>query len=211
MAKPHPLHDQAIADIQQHLAKNGSKDWGALVAKYCDTGDVNKTTFWRWIAEAKEVGVTPGILTTAKAKIRQQLKRDVSKHLPVAPSPNYVAQEGERAMANIDYAIEIKRLYGDANLLREYGMAAIKDDDGNIVGEKIKNPHVFERSIKARADLLDQGLRAISEIWELRRIQNFYQIVIETIGEESPECQKRILTRLAALNAQHGMTMDARV
>ena len=42
-------------------------------------------------------------------------------------------------------------------------------------------------------------------------MQNFYQTVIEEIGRESPECQRRIMERLAELNSKQGMTMAMRV
>jgi hypothetical protein len=42
-------------------------------------------------------------------------------------------------------------------------------------------------------------------------MQNFYETIIDEIGRESPECQRRIMERLAELNSRQGMTMSMRL
>jgi len=47
--------------------------------------------------------------------------------------------------------------------------------------------------------------RAAAEIaWSAERAATFYQTVIDEIGAESPECQRRILERLARVRGEAG-------
>jgi hypothetical protein len=83
-------------------------------------------------------------------------------------------------------------------------------DTGELV-EVINNPAAFDKSIVRRAGLLETAIKAVQEVWDLRQMQNFYEIVIEEIGRESPETQRRIMVRLAELNSRQGMTMSMKV
>ena len=135
----------------------------------------------------------------------------IAKHLPAAPSPNYIARTGEAGMANLDFVAEIHKLYADATLLRTYAMKMRTDPATGEVTESINNPAAFDKSILRRASLIETAIKTVQEVWDLRQMQNFYQIVIEEIGEESPECQRRIMERLAALNARQGFTLSMKV
>ena len=216
---------ECIASIRQHLATRGSSDWASLIDQFPDVSDAS---IWRWIREAKN-SHEPAQLVTAQAKLRQRVKkhgvdagaiggvpgkiqpgevatmRHLSRQLPAVPSPAYVAREGEAALQKLDFAAELNHLYGDALMIREY--ATKKLEDGS---EAIKNPVMFERQIMARAKLIDTAINTLREIWDLRTMQDAFAAVLEEVAAESPDCQRRILARLQALNSRVGMSMFAK-
>lgn len=211
-----------VEAAKQHLASVGATNWKDLFKKF---PDLHEQTMWRWIRIAKGADVSKPQLINAKARIKKKLAetgptaRDIeaaengtkriAQHLPAAPTPNYIARTGEQGMQNIDFVSEIKKLYNDATMLRSYSMVMREDENGEKA-EAIKNPNTFERSIIRRASIIETALKAMQEVWDLRTMQNFYETIIDAIGEESPECQRRIMTKLAELNNRHGITMGAR-
>ena len=42
-------------------------------------------------------------------------------------------------------------------------------------------------------------------------MQAFYETIIDEIGKESPEAQRRIMARLAELNSRQGFTMSMKL
>lgn len=218
------LKSSFMATVAQHLATVGSNNWTPVLQSHPDIGEATK---WRWIREAKAADVPKPQLINAKAKLVQKVKNlpkdarrveaeengttTIARQLPAAPSPNYIAKTGENGLQTLDFVAEIHSLYRDATMLRAFAISTVVDADGVITGEKIKNPAAFDKSIVRRADLLETAIKAVQEVWDLRTMQNFYETIIEEIGVESPECQKRIMTRLAELNSKVGMTMAFRV
>lgn len=206
------------------MASVGSTNWKDLMEKFPEVHDQTK---WRWLRQAKEADVSKPQLINAKARLVQRVKKiggtdrqreaeadgteRIAKHLPAAPSPNYIARTGEAGLGNLDFVAEIHALYADAQMLRAFAMATRTDAETGEQVEVIKNPNAFDKSILRRAGLLETAIKAVQEVWDLRQMQNFYQTIIEEIGEESPECQRRILERLAALNARQGMTLSMKV
>lgn len=215
---------QFLVDVAHHLATVGSSNWNVVIDKYPDIGIATK---WRLIREAKTADVPKPQLINANAKLVQKVKKlpkdarrveaeangteKIARHLPAAPSPAYIAKHGEAGLQNLDFVAEIHALYADAQKLRAYAMKNRVDADTGEVTEVINNPAAFDKSIVRRASLLETAIKAVQEVWDLRTMQNFYQTVIEEIGRESPECQRRIMERLAELNGRTGMTMAMRV
>lgn len=225
MAKLDPVKKAAfMADVARHLATIGSNNWTAVLDAYPEIGVATK---WRLIREAKGADVPRPELLNAKARLVQKVKkmapdarrveaedngtRPIAKHLPAAPSPAFVAKNGEAGLQSIDFVAEIHALYRDASMLRAFGISHVTDPETGEVMEKIKNPAAFDKSIVRRADLLETAIKAVQEVWDLRTMQNFYETIIEEIGKESPEAQRRIMERLAALNARTGMTLSMRL
>lgn len=214
-----------MAAVANHLATVGSNNWTAVLNTHPDIGIATK---WRLIREAKAADVPKPQLINAKAKLIQRAKKlpkdaraveaeengttKIAKQLPAAPSPNYIAKSGEAGLQTIDFVAEIHSLYRDASMLRAFSMSDVVDkESGEVIGERIKNPAAFDKSIVRRADLLETAIKAVQEVWDLRTMQNFYETIIEEIGSESPECQRRIMERLAVLNSRQGLTMAFRV
>lgn len=211
---------EALAAIREHLATYGPERWKLLYERF---PDVSPHTLYAWgqrirrersdnphfsASEQKIIKRMKGAPVDRHEEARENGTEPIARHLPAAPSPAYLAKNGERALRNIDFVAEIQKLYRDAEMLRAYAVTVRKDQDGNEA-EAIKNPVAFDKSIARRANLLETAIRAVQEIWDLRTMQQFYETVIEEIGAESPECQRRILERLAALNQRTGMTLSA--
>ena len=213
-----------MADVANHLATVGSSNWSAVLARHPELAEASK---WRLIRMAKEADVPRPELINAKAKLVQKVKKlpkdarrveaeangteKIARHLPAAPSPSYIAKHGEAGLQNLDFVAEIHALYADAQKLRAYAMKNRVDAESGEVTEVINNPAAFDKSIVRRASLLETAIKAVQEVWDLRTMQNFYETVIVEIGKESPECQRRIMERLAELNSKTGMTLSMRV
>ncbi len=223
MATDNNIKEQVLADIRTHLSTVGSRDWKPLLDRWKDV--VKEPTMWRWIREARDGEKTAPQLANAKAAITRKLKgvkvdRDedakangtveIAKHIPAAPSPAYIAENGMAGLQKLDIAIEIQRLYADAMKLRDFAVAIRRDPSG-AEREVIKNPVVFEKQIIRRTNLLETALRAVQEVWDLRMMQEFYEAVIDEIGKADPATQRRIMERLSELNSRTGMTMALRV
>ena len=209
--------------MAQHLSTVGANNWKMVLDQFPDVAEPTK---WRWIREAKAADVPRPELINSRAKLVQKVKKlppdartaearengteHIAKQLPAAPRPEYIARTGEAGMQTLDFVAEIHKLYADASMLRAYAMKNKTDADG-VVSEAINNPVAFDKSIVRRAGLLETAIKAVQEVWDLRTMQNFYETIIDEIGRESPECQKRIMVRLAELNSKSGFTMSMRL
>lgn len=224
MALDPRIKTQFLEAAAVHLATVGSNNWNVLFDKYPEVSTPQK---WRWVKQAKEADVPKPQLINANAKLVQKVKklpkdarrieseengtRPIAKHLPAAPSPSYIAKTGEAGLQNLDFVAEIHALYSDAQKLRAYAMKVKPDPETGEMVEHINNPAAFDKSIVRRANLLETAIKAVQEVWDLRTMQNFYETIIEEIGKESPETQRRIMERLAELNSRTGMTLGMRV
>lgn len=193
MAKKHDsaTRQMAMVDIAKHLKEHGDVNWSAVREKY---RDVPSSTFHRWVKTVRDsLRGDNGELTAAAS-----IALEASDHIPAAPSPDYIAKSGQAGRAQIDFMARLDQLYSDAELLREFGMR-----DGKIV-----SPKYFAQSVMLRKGLLETALKAMSEVWDLRQMQAFYDAVIEAVAEESPETAQRIMDKLKGLNSETGMTYE---
>lgn len=210
---------QAMEIIARHLEIHGACEWKEVIDLF---PDVSSATIWRWIAKGKKqfgpesapaikraqkrvVHALEGIRIDRHEEAKAAGVAHIARDLPAAPSPAYLARSGQEGAESLDFALEIKNLYADAQKLRTYSVVA------DETGDRIKNPQWFERSINSRTRILETAIRTLQELWDLRTMQNFYETVIQEIGAESPDCQKRIMQRLADLNSRTGMTMQMRL
>lgn len=220
----HPERAKFIAAVHAHMAVHGGKNWKVLLDQFPDIHEQSK---WRWIRQARNEAPTASELTNARDRLVASVKKfptttraqkmgkerldpsaeEIVDHLPATPSPAYIAKHGDEGLRTIDFVAEIKSLYRDATMLRAYAVKLRADPDSGEMREVIQNPAAFDKSIARRADLLETAIRAVQEVWDLRTMQNFYETIIDEIGKESPDCQRRIMQRLAELNAKSGMTL----
>lgn len=220
------LKVKIFAEIVAHVRVYGrarwelireNPDYARLIGK--DLGPAAERKFFRWVdAATKRTAADKLIAPNAAGQAAQTEALDdgakrarlaAEKNIPAAPSPAYMAREGAGADRSIDFLAGLHGIWADAQLLREYAMA--KDADAPN-GEKIKNPMFFEKSIKARLDVMDSGLRVMQEIWDLRYQQRFYDAIVDIIVTElapHPEVQLRVMRKLKALNDRQGMTIHA--
>jgi len=86
-------------------------------------------------------------------------------------------------------------LFADALMLREFSL----NNEG-----KVRIPLFFEKSIRLRTDILETGIGAAREIWDLERIQVFHQSIVDAIREVAPEVAHAIVERMHAVSREHG-------
>lgn len=219
------IKEAFIATVHAHLAAVGAKDWSVVLDAFPNIGVATK---WRMIREVREMPPPPGEIANARDRLVASVKKfptttraqraakdkldpsaeGVVDHLPAAPSPAYIAKHGDAGLRTIDFVAEIQSLYGDAKMLRAFGVKMKTGANGEQI-EAIHNPAAFDKSIVRRAHLLETAINAVQQVWDLRTMQAFYETIIEEIGKESPAAQRRIMERLAVLNQQSGMTLGA--
>lgn len=198
MARRSDKKETALQEIREAVKTHGEAVGLKLMRERYS--DVPRSTWKRWMDE---------LCMSPKEKAVREAKT-AAAHLPAAPSPAYLAEKPVEARRNIDFMTRLEDLYHDAELLRAYAVVKGYDTDGNEVS-KIKMPTFFAQSIKLRADLLDNAVRTIQQVYDLRRQQAFYDAILDEIAAESPDVAHRITERLARLNNELGITADARL
>lgn len=218
--KYEPERKAVVMDgIKRHLGEHGQKNYNLLFEKF---PDVERGTIWTWLREVRNEPASMREIAQAQAQLQERIQNETSAHIP-SPlksenlSPALVAKAGAPIVRQIDFGAEIPKLYHDAEMLRAFSVKEVieaaenGDPDAQKIVEKIKNPMQFEKSIRSRASVIETALKITREIWDMRRVHEMYECVVDEIGKADLETQKRILTRLAALNGRLGMTTAMRL
>lgn len=215
---PRPKEEQKaeiIAAIRQHLLLVGPRDYDQLMAKY---PDLSRPTFFRYLKiareqeEAKAAAESPGALRLAQQRIRSHVEpaekttAKIKAHLPAAPSPAVVAANPSDATRAFQFFAFFNQIVHDAELLR--GTTVIKNDDGT---EKVRNPAMLEKSMRGRLAILDTYLHSVETVYNMERIRELYDLVIEEVGKAAPDIQMAVLARLRELDNKRGLTMNGQV
>lgn len=209
----------AKAAILDHVQVVGGKNWRDVFELF---PDIPVSTMWRWARELKRANPPPEAIALARANIRSVTEgveiaravearaagvEEIARHIPAAPSPAYLATSGQQGMNNLNFMVEFRRLYADAEMLRTYSVNAAKEGEP----EKIKNPLAFDRSVQRRLSVLEGYVKVSQQIYDVRMMADFYDSIIAEIKAEQPQVAQRIMKRLADLNARRGMTIDLQV
>jgi hypothetical protein len=92
----------------------------------------------------------------------------------------------------VDLMSELRSLLTDADSLRDYALGPANDK-----GERpLKNPMYFSKSVSLKRDLVETILRCFEQMFDVRAMQQFYEVVIEEVGRASPDVQVAIMERL---------------
>ena len=198
MSKPELKSDRkasAIQALREAIKKYGLATGPRLVRE--QYLDVPRATWHRYL---KEVAATPmeQAIDTAKKAAAQ---------LPAPPSPSYLCEKPVESRQNLDVMGKVHRMFSDAEMLRAYSVAI----DHDTTDEVISDPVFFSKSIDLRGDVLELAVKTLGQVYEYERMQRQFDLIMEAIMEESPEVALRITERLARLNGELGMTIDARI
>jgi hypothetical protein len=196
VGKPNPDRALVMREIAIHIQTHGPKDWESVMARW---PGVKLRTFERWVKQVRE-NPPP----TAMEEARKSAQAASMRHVPAPISPQYFAEEGAEGVRKIDLLERIGELYKDAEQLRDYATLPAPDGQSR---RPIKNPVLFDTSIKRRLDLIATLVRTAREIYDSERNRRFYDIIVSEIGKISPDAQKAILHKLAEIDAQRGMTI----
>ena len=85
----------------------------------------------------------------------------------------------------------------DCQLMRDF--AITKNANGETM---LKVPPALRDAHRMRCDLIRLAIEQASAAWNAERTSTFYQTILEEIGAESPECQRRIIERLHRLQGE---------
>lgn len=189
-----------LAAIRHHYDTHGSKNWQAVRSQFPAIGE---RRFWRYVAKVKEG-------TTDHAILRQSIayaKRMAKKSIPAPLSPAILAGGGADMRRSLDFMSHLEEMIDDISMLRDYAMT---DPDANG-DRKIRNAMFFAQSIKLRKETLELALKAYQEIYDIRKMMEFYDAIVRVIHRADPETAKELMEELAALNNERGFTLTANI
>lgn len=191
---PDTRRDEAIAAIRGLCAEHGLKE-GSRIARE-RFGDVPDGTWGRWRA-----------LALGRESERDEIEREarvvaateVTDGIPSPEqlAPAVVADPVPAMRRALDFWRMLDELEHDAQLLREF--AVRKQPDGTM---KVRVPFALRDAHRMRCDLIRLALQQAEVAHSAGRMANFNQAIIDAVGEESPECQRRIMVRLRQLQTE---------
>ena len=222
---PRPKEDnreEAKAAIRQHLNLVGPRDYDALMVK---TG-LSRATLFRYIKEVRNevedaaAQESTGALRMAQKRIRastdspETVKRKMKAHMPSPPSPAIVAGNPVAAQGAFNFLAYFQQMTEDAEALRRH--ALVRKADGTIATHpdgtiQIRNPMLLGNTIAQRKGLLDTYMSAYATVFDAKRIEELYNIIVDEVGKASPDVQQQVLLRMRKLDDERGLTMNASV
>lgn len=178
---PDPRRDDAIAALRTLTAQHGAKEGARLARERFQ--DVPLGTWSRWRQQAV------GNATDANAQALTGLADEVRRAIPKPEA--LVADPVPATHKALNYWRLMDELESDARLMREYALA--RGADGAV---KVRVPFALRDAHRMRCDLIRLALQQSEVAYGVQRAQEFFDAVIEAVGQESPECQRRIMQRL---------------
>ena len=130
------------------------------------------------------------------------------EELRAPPAPEYMLRAGSHADGQINWLHEVASIHGDIMKLREFAMRPPREGSAEE-GWQIKNPQLFDNQIKRRLDMVQRALAIQQEIYDLNHMREMWDLIIGEIAAADPVVARRIMDRLAELNAKVGLTVHA--
>src|SRR5579862_3582361 len=201
--------ESCLADIRQHLESHGPRDRKIVQARHPNVPD---RRFWRYVAQVRGTGAKVKNYTPDPESIRNAIQTmtkraeiaEAKTHIP-RPPPAIIAAGGIEARRKLDFLEHLDGMLSDCDMLREYSMR----EDPETGKKKIHNPMYFTQSIKLRAEVLNTAISAMKALWDIQRMQNFYDVIVHEVTKLDASTGRAIMERLQELDAQRGMTMNA--
>lgn len=188
MARPaNHQRDDAIEALRTLTAQHGAKE-GARLARE-QFAAVPAGTWARWRQRA--VGNAAG----ADAQALNSLASEVRRSIP--PPEALVADPVPATRRALDFWAMLDELEADAQLLRDFALT--RGADGAL---KVRVPFALRDAHRMRCDLIRLALAQAETAWGVERAQNFFDAVVHAVGEESPDCQRRIMERLRLVQGE---------
>lgn len=151
--------------------------------------DVPAGTWSRW----RQMAV--GNATDANAQALTSMADEVRRTIPRPEA--LVADPVPSTRRALDFFAMLDELEADARLMREFALA--RGADGAV---KLRVPFALRDAHKMRTDLIRLALQQSETAYGAQRAQEFFDAVIHAIGQESPECQRRIMERLRLVQSE---------
>lgn len=194
-----PDRKEAESSLQVYIEASGDK---APYKWLCDNfPGIPTATAYRMIKRCQD---RVAAATDAQKQKEQEAARALGAQLPQPISPAVVARSDPAEVAkSVDFMMLYHDCVEDAYIIRE--SLRVKKDDGNF---RVTNPVMMDRNIGRRLDLMKGYLQAMEAIYNQDRTREMYAIIVDEVGNVSPDVQRRILERLREANKRLGFTLD---
>ncbi|SOE59100.1 hypothetical protein SAMN05414139_01474 [Burkholderia sp. D7] len=177
-AAPHPQRDAAIATIRNLRAFHGP-DEGERQAR-AKFPDVPKGTFSGWVKLAR----LPAEQVPAPAHSSRAYAPPASDNKPLT---------FEERIAAIDRHVA---------MVVEASTREVVDTDSGDVRRVARNPSMLATAVRLQSQACELLVRYAATVSDMRKSDEFYGVVLEALGEASPEVQRAVFDRLRAVNEQ---------
>lgn len=210
-----PREDQKPAvmqAIEDHLNLHGPTNWGPCREKFPDVSD---STFWRWVKEGKQniesaagrqgnaaLALKQKQIRTQVERMPDSVQREIRQHMP-SPAA-VVGTSPELLRETFNFMAFFDEIVADSKLLRE---STITKDENGVT--KLRNPLMMDKSLGRRMALIETYLHSIETLYNVERLRELYNVIMQEIGMVSPDLQAVIMVRLRELNNRSGLTMAA--
>lgn len=204
--------EACMRDIEHHIKTVGPHEWKMVMARH---PMVSERMFYRYVARARGMGASKAkVFTPEPDTVRDAIKHlaqraqtaAMKENIPHPPSPAIIAMDGLDARRKLDFLCHVHEMLGDCDLLREWSLR--RDEDGTV---RVHNPMYFSKAINQRGQILEIAIAAMKALWDIQRMQKFYDQVVEEVAKENPDTGRRLMMRLQELDNERGMTMNAQV
>lgn len=190
MARPaDPQRDEAVATIGELTRKHGVKTGLQLAREKFP--DVPHATWARW----RQAAI--GNISEADADAVVRLVPEVHAQIPSLKDLSSVEDPVPATTKALNFWRMLDELEQDAQLMREFALT--KGTDGTV---KLRVPPALRDAHRMRCDLIRLALQQAEVAWSTERAATFYKTIIDVIGEESPDCQRRIMERLQQVQGE---------
>lgn len=190
MARP-PNHqrDEAITLLRSLTTQHGAKEGARLAREQFPEVPAGTWGRWRQMAVGNAAGADAQALTSLAAEVRRTI-----------PTPEQLMADPVPATRRaLDFWAMLDELEHDARLMRDFALA--RGADGMV---KVRVPFALRDAHRMRCDLIRLALQQAEAAWSIERAQGFFDAIIEAVGQESPDCQHRILARLRTVGGEAG-------
>lgn len=207
---------EILQAIYDHLMIEGPRGWDTLAQSVAS--EISRPTFFRYVKEVREAEERKaathgnGALIEAQKRIRASVEspdittKKIKAHLPSAPSPAIVAAAPQDMISSFNFFAFFDRIVSDAELVR--GASISVNADGS---ERVKNPGLLDKNLQRRLQILETYMHSVEVVYNMDRIRELYDLIIEEIGKAAPDVQQAVLFRMRELDNRRGLTINAKV
>lgn len=193
-----PSNAAAYQDVLDHLRVHGARNWKAVREAH---QSVPARSWWRIVKRAKAALPALKNREVAAAFATAVELSKIASAVSVPPPAALRRADKDTAEA-VDLMSELRSLLIDADSLRDYALSPANDKGVRT----IKNPMYYVKSIGLKRDLVETILRCFEQMFDVRAMQQFYDVVVEEVGRASPDVQAAIMDRLHTLNTERGFS-----
>lgn len=194
---------EALAAIRAHIGNQGRR--GLAELREPQWAHVPPKTWANWITEANRYKPSKADLAGARDTLIRSLEDPAAMSQPVSPATMPASESagsltpGE-ARRSLNLIGRLEELWQDCLMVRRH---AIKHSGAG--DEEIRLLKAFCQSINMRNGIIGNVLAALDKLWNMQKMQDFHDAIIDEVRKESPECAARIVARMARLSAATGV------